>query len=224
MPVFLTSRGESLSLAMSSRPSKPADDPISATGLDDRYAGSGEGGSSYMPARAGDDLLGCTRYVAAFSFNKAELCSKRTSNQKKRRFRKEPPLPPRSVGIFYAALPRHRPSQPIPKRALPRRARDTGSGTATPNFSPLDIGALAEVVVVANWSNVVQLAGTVQVIGISIKSKLSIVPTGPKAARNAASPDIAVVVPVPKNFGCGVLSWITVTCQVSVNVSPSGLL
>ena len=68
--------------AMGSRPSKPADDPISATGLDDRYAGSGEGGSSYMPPGAGDDLLGCTRYVAAFSFNKAELCSRCTSNPK----------------------------------------------------------------------------------------------------------------------------------------------
>jgi hypothetical protein len=56
--VFLTSRAESLPLAMSSRPSKPADDPISATGLGDRYAGSGEGGSSYMPPGAGDDLLG----------------------------------------------------------------------------------------------------------------------------------------------------------------------
>jgi hypothetical protein len=68
--VFLTSRAESLPLAMISRPSKPADDPISATDLDDRYARSGEGGSSYMPPGAGDDLLGCTRYVAAFRSTK----------------------------------------------------------------------------------------------------------------------------------------------------------
>ena len=44
----------------------------------------------------------------------------------------------------------------------------------------------------ANWSKVVQLAATVQLSGISIQSKLSIVPTGPNAARNAASPEIAV--------------------------------
>jgi hypothetical protein len=56
----------------------------------------------------------------------------------------------------------------------------------------------------------------VQASGISIQSKVSVVPTGPKAARNAASPEIAVVVPVPKNFGCGVLSWIVVMCQLSV--------
>ena len=92
------------------------------------------------------------------------------------------------------------------------------------SFSPLEIGALAEVVVVANWSKVVQLAATAQLSGISIQSKLSIVPTGPNAARNAASTEIAVVAPVPKNFGWGVLSWITVMCQVSVNVSPSGLV
>jgi len=92
------------------------------------------------------------------------------------------------------------------------------------SFSPLEIGALAEVVVVANWSKVVQLAATAQLSGISIQSKLSIVPTGPNAARNAASPEIAVVTPAPKNFGWGVLSWITVMCQVSVNVSPSGLV
>jgi hypothetical protein len=92
------------------------------------------------------------------------------------------------------------------------------------NFSPLDIGALAEVVVVANWSKVAQFAGTAHVSGISVKSKASVVPTGPKAARNAASPEIAVVIPVPKSFGWGVLSWIKVTRQVSVRVSPSGLV
>jgi hypothetical protein len=53
---------------------------------------------------------------------------------------------------------------------------------------------------------VVQLAAGVQASGISIQSNVSIVPTGPKAARNAASPEMAVVTPVPKNFGCGVLS------------------
>jgi hypothetical protein len=91
------------------------------------------------------------------------------------------------------------------------------------SFSPLDIGALAEAVVVAKLSKVVQLAAGVQTSGISIQSNVSIVPTGPNAARNAASPEIAVVVPVPKNFGWGVLSWIVVMCQVSVMVSPSGL-
>ena len=102
---------------------------------------------------------------------------------------------------------RRRLSQVSPTSALPRIPRDAGSGVATAtSFSPLDIGALAEVVVVANWSKVVQLAGTAQVIGISIQSNVSIVPTGPKAARNAASPEMAVVIPVPKNFGCGVLS------------------
>jgi hypothetical protein len=79
------------------------------------------------------------------------------------------------------------------------------------NFSPLDIGALAEVVVVANWSKVAQFAGTAHVSGISVKSKASVVPTEPKAARNAASPAIAVVIPVPKSFGWGVLSWIKAT-------------
>src|SRR5438270_9032719 len=44
---------------------------------------------------------------------------------------------------------RCRPSQPRPKRALPKSARDPGSGTAVVSFSPLEIGALAEVVVVA---------------------------------------------------------------------------
>jgi hypothetical protein len=38
--------------------------------------------------------------------------------------------------------------------------------------SPLDIGAPAEAVVVADWSKVVQLAATVQLSGISIQSKL----------------------------------------------------
>jgi hypothetical protein len=32
------------------------------------------------------------------------------------------------------------------------------------------------------------------------------------------------VIPVPKNFGWGVLSWIIVMCRVSVKVSPSGLV
>ena len=41
---------------------------------------------------------------------------------------------------------------------------------------------------------------------------------------DSAITEIAVVTPVPKNFGWGVLSWITVMCQVSVNVSPSGLV
>ena len=128
------------------------------------------------------------------------------------------------VGIVYAALPLRRPSQPSPKSALPRSAREAGSGTvASVSFSPLDIGALAEAVVVAKLSKVVQLAAGVQTSGISIQSNVSIVPTGPNAARNAASPEIAVVVPVPKNFGWGVLSWIVVMCQVSVMVSPSGL-
>ena len=88
------------------------------------------------------------------------------------------------------------------------------------SFSPLDIGALADAVVVAKRSKVVQLEAGVQASGISIQSKVSVVPTGPKAARNAASPEIAVVVPVPKNFGWGVLSWIVVMCQLSVILSP----
>jgi hypothetical protein len=45
---------------------------------------------------------------------------------------------------------RYRPRKPSPKSAVPSRARDIGSGTGVPNFSPLDIGALAEGVVVAN--------------------------------------------------------------------------
>jgi hypothetical protein len=65
------------------------------------------------------------------------------------------------------------------------------------SFSPLEIGALAEVVVVANWSKVVQLAATAQLSGISIQSKLSIVPTGPNAADSgmSAEPDHAKPTP-----------------------------
>src|SRR5437868_12886735 len=95
--------------------------------------------------------------------------------------------------MYDTALRRCRPSQPRPKRARPKSARDPGSGTAVVSFSPLEIGALAEVVVVANWSKVVQLAATAQLSGISIQSKLSIVPTGPNAARNAASPETCFI-------------------------------
>jgi hypothetical protein len=98
-----------------------------------------------------------------------------------------------------------------PTSALPRIKRPAGSGVvttrvsllATTSFSPLEIGALAEVVVVANWSKVVQLAGTAQLIGISMKSKLSTVPTGPKAARNAASPEIVRCYPGAKELRLG---------------------
>jgi hypothetical protein len=124
-----------------------------------------------------------------------------------------------ATDLYTAGLRPHR-TQPSPNSALPKSASDIGSGTALVSFSPLDIGALADAVVVAKRSKVVQLEAGVQASGISIQSKVSVVPTGPKAARNAASPEIAVVVPVPKNFGWGVLSWIVVMCQLSVILSP----
>src|SRR5439155_20940749 len=128
-----------------------------------------------------------------------------------------------TVGFLYRALRRRRPSIPKPTSAPPRSVSDAGSGTEG-NFSPLEIPAVAEAVVVANWSRVVQLAAGVQTSAISIQSNVSLPPTAPNAATNAASPEIAVVVPVPKNFGWGVLSWIIETCQVSVMVSPSGFV
>lgn len=80
---------------------------------------------------------------------------------------------------------------------------DIGSGTALASFSPLDIGALADASVVAKKSKVMQLEAGVQASGISVQSKISVAPTGPKAARNAASPEIAVVVPVPEELRLG---------------------
>src|SRR5947208_11852002 len=80
-----------------------------------------------------------------------------------------------AVGLYYAAARRRRPIQPSPNSALAKIAREAGSVAAT-KFSPLDIGALAEAVVVASWSKVVQLAAGVHSSGISVQSNLSVVP------------------------------------------------
>jgi len=59
------------------------------------------------------------------------------------------PLPRRPLPVLYA-LSRLRRAQPSPSNPTPRSARVVGSGTVLGIFSPLEIGALAEAVVVAN--------------------------------------------------------------------------
>src|SRR5207248_10116553 len=61
-----------------------------------------------------------------------------------------PERPPPRVALGYAVARRRRPNKPSPKRAPHRSAREAGSGTPFGKSSPLDIGALAEAVVVAN--------------------------------------------------------------------------
>jgi hypothetical protein len=61
--------------------------------------------------------------------------------------------------------------------------------------------AVAEALVDARKSKVLQLDDGWQTRMLVMKSRLLVSPTLPKAARNAASPDIDVVTAVAKNFG-----------------------
>src|ERR1700738_1771848 len=80
-------------------------------------------------------------------------------------------VPPAGFVLGFAGAGRRRPNKPSPKRALPRSTREAGSGTPFGKSSPLDIGALAEAVVVANRSKVVQSAAPVQPSGLSVPSR-----------------------------------------------------
>src|SRR5882724_2210877 len=86
--------------------------------------------------------------------------------------RKAPPPAPGVLVSFYEALRRRRPSRPNPTSALPRSVSEAGSGAGVGNFSPLDIRAVSEPVVLDNAS-MVRPPET----GIVIKSRRSVAPT-----------------------------------------------
>ena len=81
---------------------------------------------------------------------------------------------------------------------MPTANKSVTLGSGVGKISPLDIPAVAWPVVAANASKVPPDES-----GVVMKSILAV---DPQLFRNAASPDLDVMVTVPKNFGWGVLS------------------